>query len=129
MTDTEEENNDSDEEETESFINKKVAPPPPPPPPTSSLSPFACVVQSLNWEPTLFTANITFFGKKDGFTLFLAKLVDESRKIDANSIKWLLKPIVKVLEYLPMKLVRKIVEQLRHVVFSRLLEMTDEGTR
>lgn len=53
-------------------------------------------MQSLNWESTLFTANITFFGKKDGFNLFISKLVDDKRKIDANSIKWLLKPIVKV---------------------------------
>jgi hypothetical protein len=81
----------------------------------------------LNWEPTFFTANITFFGKKDGFNLFISKLADEKRKLDANAIKWLLKPIVKLLEYLPLRLVRKIVEQLRHVVFSRLLEMSDEG--
>lgn len=96
-----------------------------------SLAPHSCLLvcftQSLNWEPTFFTANITFFGKKDGFNLFISKLADEKRKLDANAIKWLLKPIVKLLEYLPLRLVRKIVEQLRHVVFSRLLEMSDEG--
>lgn len=107
MTDSDEDSDDSDEEETESFVNRK----------------------SLNWEPTFFTANITFFGKKDGFNLFISKLADEKRKLDANAIKWLLKPIVKLLEYLPLRLVRKIVEQLRHVVFSRLLEMSDEDLK
>jgi len=53
-------------------------------------------VQSLSWEPMFFTANITFFGKKGGFNLFISKLTDETHKMDANSIKWLLKPIVKV---------------------------------
>lgn len=134
MTDSDEDSDDSDEEETESFVNKKVK--------EGRLfnsvvcprsrfnlacSLTLCFAQSLNWEPTFFTANITFFGKKDGFNLFISKLADEKRKLDANAIKWLLKPIVKLLEYLPLRLVRKIVEQLRHVVFSRLLEMSDEG--
>jgi hypothetical protein len=134
MTDSDEDSDDSDEEETESFVNKKVKEGHlfnsvvcPHSRLTLACSLTLCFAQSLNWEPTFFTANITFFGKKDGFNLFISKLADEKRKLDANAIKWLLKPIVKLLEYLPLRLVRKIVEQLRHVVFSRLLEMSDEG--
>jgi hypothetical protein len=116
MTDSDEDS-DSEEEETESFVNKKVRAlvvvrgghRPMCTLPSSllesvdqpSLINSLLLAQSLNWEPTFFTANITFFGKKDGFNLFISKLVDEKHKIDANSIKWLLKPIVKVRKAFP----------------------------
>jgi len=68
----------------------------------------------------LFVVNINFFGQNNGFTLLLNTLQEE--KLNLYYIKYYLKPIVNVKDFLTQHFLKSFVPQIQKAVFARLLE-------